>query len=483
MGISIASGVPPALGLVTGIIGGIVVGCLAGQPLQVSGPAAGLAVLVWEIVREHGIEVLGPMLLLAGFLQFIAGRLHAGQYFRAMSPAVIYGMLAGIGVLIFASQFHVMLDDKPKASGILNLISIPQAIYAGIFPINGSSHELAALTGLVTIITLLLWNRFRPAKLSLIPGALIGVVAGTILAQALRMPIQFVPVPESLLDVISLPSWDGIAVLQNPAILATAFAMAFIASAETLLSAAAVDRMQQISRTNYDRELSAQGVGNLLCGLVGALPMTGVIVRSSTNVLAGAQTRLSTVLHGFWLLALVTALPALLRLIPTACLAAILVYTGYKLVDWKNVRHLAKYGRMPVVIYVATVIGIVTTDLLTGVLIGIGLTIVKLLYKLTHLEIRVHHEPAKRRVEVHLAGAATVLKIPRLAKVLDSVPPGSEIHMHFDHLVYVDHSCLDLLANWREEQESKGSRLFAEWEGLASRFDGLRRAQGRSKAA
>src|SRR5215203_760643 len=129
MGISIASGVPPALGLITGIIGGIVVGSLAGAPLQVSGPAAGLAVLVWELVRDHGIEALGPILMLAGVVQLVAGQLRVGQWFRAMSPAVIHGMLAGIGVLILASQFHVMVDDRPRESGVKNLLSIPEAIY------------------------------------------------------------------------------------------------------------------------------------------------------------------------------------------------------------------------------------------------------------------------------------------------------------------------------------------------------------------
>jgi MFS superfamily sulfate permease-like transporter len=134
MGIAIASGVPPALGLVTGIVGGIIVGPIAGSPLQVSGPAAGLAVIIWELVREHGIEMLGPILLLAGLIQLLAGVFKLGQLFRAISPAVIYGMLAGIGVLIFASQFHVMFDIKPHAHGLENLISIPSSIYKGIFP-------------------------------------------------------------------------------------------------------------------------------------------------------------------------------------------------------------------------------------------------------------------------------------------------------------------------------------------------------------
>ena len=289
MGISIASGVPPALGLITGIIGGIVVGSLAGSPLQVSGPAAGLAVLVWEMVRDYGIEALGPILMLSGLLQLTAGQLKVGQWFRAMSPAVIHGMLAGIGVLILASQFHVMLDDKPKQSGIANLLSIPEAIYAGIFPLDGSRHELAALIGILTITSLILWNKFRPAKLKLVPGALIAVLLATGLSQLLNLGVQRVEIPANLFDAIRIPTAETLKVLGQPALLLSAFAMAFIASAETLLSAAAVDRMQSKVRTNYDKELKAQGFGNMLCGFVGALPMTGVIVRSSANVQAGAR--------------------------------------------------------------------------------------------------------------------------------------------------------------------------------------------------
>jgi MFS superfamily sulfate permease-like transporter len=149
MGIAIASGVPPAAGLITGIVGGILVGFLGGAPLQVSGPAAGLTVLVWQIVQEHGLSLLGVIVLFAGLLQFLAGIFKLGQWFRAISPSVIHGMLAGIGVLIFASQFHIMVDDQPRGSGILNLISIPEAIYKGIFPLDGSVHHLAAMVGMI----------------------------------------------------------------------------------------------------------------------------------------------------------------------------------------------------------------------------------------------------------------------------------------------------------------------------------------------
>jgi len=468
MGISIASGVPPALGLITGIIGGLVVGALSGAPLQVSGPAAGLTVLVFEIVQDHGIEALGPVVLIAGVLQFLAGRLHMGQWFRAMSPAVIYGMLAGIGILIFASQFHVMLDDTPRSSGIQNLLTIPSAIVHGIFPIDGSSHELAALVGILTITTLVLWDKYKPRSVRFVPGALVGVLVATTAAALFRMPLKFVKVPENLLDVVSLPSLGTMTASLDPSILMSAAALAFIASAETLLSASAVDRMQTLHRTNYDKELSAQGVGNMLCGFVGALPMTGVIVRSSANVQAGAQTRLSTMLHAVWLLALVALLPSVLRLIPTSALGAILVFTGYKLVDIKNIKQIAAYGRIPVAIYAATVIMIVCTDLLTGVITGVVLTIAKLIYQMTHLEINVRQDHGLRHIE--LIGAATFVKLPQLASALEAVPSGTEVHLDIHNLAHIDHACLDLMTSWRARHEQAGGIVRVEWDGLHSRY-------------
>ena len=176
MGIAIASGAPPALGLVTGIIGGLVVGFIAGQPLQVSGPAAGLAVMVWQLIQDYGLEAMGLAVLIGGIVQFLASLVGLGRWFRAVAPAVIQGMLAGIGVLIFASQFHVMVDDKPRGGGFDNLISIPDAVVKGIFPIDGSVHHMAAAIGIITIVSILAWNRFRPKALKMVPGPLVGVV-------------------------------------------------------------------------------------------------------------------------------------------------------------------------------------------------------------------------------------------------------------------------------------------------------------------
>ena len=290
MGIAIASGLPPAKGLITGIIGGLVVGWLAGSPLQVSGPAAGLAVLVFELVRQHGIAMLGPILLLAGFLQLVAGRLKLGCWFRVTAPAVVYGMLAGIGVLIVLSQVHVMLDAVPKPSGLDNLAAFPAAV-AQALPSFGWQ---AGMLGLSTIAVMYLWEKFRPHSLRFVPGALLGVGLATVASLVLALQVKRVEVPANLAEAIDWLKPADLLNLADPTLLIAAFAVAFIASAETLLSAAAVDRMHSGQRSDFDRELSAQGVGNMLCGLLGALPMTGVIVRSSANVQAGATTRLSS---------------------------------------------------------------------------------------------------------------------------------------------------------------------------------------------
>jgi MFS superfamily sulfate permease-like transporter len=311
MGIAIASGVPPALGLITGIVGGLVVGFLAGSPLQVSGPAAGLTVLVWEMIQQHGIGMLGAIVLLAGVLQMLMGVLRMGQWFRAISPAVIQGMLAGIGVLIIASQIHVMVDDGPKGSGLKNLLSIPEAIYKGLLPIDGSSHHLAAAVGIATMALIFLWS-YMPKKLQIVPAPLVAIVIVTLVVMFLQLPIKYVNVSGNLFSETAFPTWEAFARLLSPAVIGSAVALCFIASAETLLCATAVDRMHQGERTQYNKELFAQGVGNSLCGLLGALPMTGVIVRSTANVGAGGKTRVSAILHGVWILGLVALAPFIL---------------------------------------------------------------------------------------------------------------------------------------------------------------------------
>ncbi len=299
MGIALASGVHPAQGLITGIVAGLVVGFLTGSPLSVSGPAAGLTVIVMDFVMDQresyylaqlgekasdpaaraaleadaftfSIVALGLVVFLAGAMQVLAGLLRTGQWFRAVSPAVIQGMLAGIGVLIFSSQFHVMVDDKPKRGGLRNLITIPQAVYKGLGPIvseeseapktqNGASegntpvsvdeniplhpdarnHHLAALTGVITILTILFWLRFAPKPLKVIPAPLVAVVVATVFAAVMKLEIINVDVPENLADSLTFPGPEWWELIRQPSIWLTAVVLAAVASAETLLCATA----------------------------------------------------------------------------------------------------------------------------------------------------------------------------------------------------------------------------------------------------
>jgi MFS superfamily sulfate permease-like transporter len=304
-----------------------------------------------------------------------------------------------------------------------------------------------------------------------LPAPLVAVLTATILSAVLVVPVLYVEVPDNLASDIRLPSLELISNAPWMALFQVALLLAAVASAETLLCCTAVDQMKPDCRTAYDRELFAQGVGNTVCGLLGALPMTGVIVRSSANIQAGAQTRLSAILHGAWLLVFVVALGFLLRLIPTSSLAAMLVYTGYKLVNVKAMAQLLKFGWGEVFIYAMTVIMIVFTDLLTGVITGILLSALKLLYTFSHLQIKLNL-PANGndRAVLKLYGSATFLRLPKLAAVLEQVPEGTDLQVDFRHLDYIDHACLDLLMNWAKQHESTNGSLEIDWESLHARF-------------
>ncbi|HML43303.1 MULTISPECIES: SulP family inorganic anion transporter [Hyphomicrobium] len=480
MGISIASGMPPTAGIITGIIGGLIVGVLAGSPLQVSGPAAGLSVLVLQFVQANGVEMLGVVVLFAGLFQLAAGVLRLGQWFRAVSPAVIHGMLAGIGVLILVAQFHVMLDGKPLGTGIQNLIGMPGALLTAI---EAGDHRLkAAGIGLLTIVTIAGWS-FAPKSWRLMPAPLVGVVVAMLAAGLLGLSdIHYVVVPDNIWSTVVFPTPDNLMRIVEAPILIGAISIAFIASAETLLCATAVDQMHRGPRTKYDRELSAQGVGNALCGLLGVLPMTGVIVRSSANVDAGAVTRLSAIMHGVWLLLFASVLPFTLSYIPISALAAVLVYTGYKLAYPKIVPTLQKFGTSEVAIYFITVATIVATNLLAGVVVGLVLSLLKLLYAFSHLEVRKVEEPNSNRVDLHLKGAATLIRLPMLASELEGLKPNTHVHIHIDDLDYIDHACIDLLTNWDRQHKASGGSLEIEWEGLTQKYQNRSGLRARAEA-
>jgi MFS superfamily sulfate permease-like transporter len=451
VGVAVASGVPAELGLVTGIVGGLVTGFMRGSSLQVSGPAAGLTVLVFEAVHEFGLPALGVIVLSAGVLQLAMGALKLGRWFRAISVSVVEGMLAGIGLVIIAGQLYAAAGLEAPTSGLDKIIGLPGAAADAL----GSTEALASLAiGAGTIAVLVLWKRL-PKKAQLVPGALAAVVLATVVTQVFSLPIGTVEV-NGLLGSIQPPGMDAFGELANPAIFGTILAFTLIASAESLFSAAAVDRLHDGPRTEYDKELMAQGVGNTVSGALGALPMTAVIVRSSANVQAGAKTKASRVLHGVWLLLFAALLPSTLALIPLPALAGILVHAGWKLIPFREIVSLWREHRGESLILVVTAVSIVAVNMFEGVLIGLALSVVKTAWEASHLKLEVIDKGAGP-IQAYLSGNATFLRLPKILDSLEALPQDRPVELDLSGLHHLDHACRTALENWAERHSSVGT--------------------------
>ncbi|PBC75799.1 MFS superfamily sulfate permease-like transporter [Streptomyces sp. TLI_235] len=450
VGVAVASGVPAELGLVTGIVGGLLTGLLPGSSLQVSGPAAGLTVLVYEAVTEFGIGALGVMVLTAGLLQLLMGVLRLGRLFRAISVSVVHGMLAGIGLVLIAGQLYALAGAKARGGGPSNIAGLPGLVA----DTAGSSTGLASLAvGAGTVAVLVLWKRM-PAKARALPAPLAAVGLATAAVAALGLPIAKVEV-KGLLGVTEPPDASGFAVLTEAGAIATVLAFTLIASAESLFSAAAVDRLHDGPRTDYDRELIAQGAGNTVCGLLGALPMTAVIVRSAANVQAGARTKAARVMHGLWLLLFAALLPAALGVIPLAALAGVLVHAGCKLLPVSAIRPLWRSHRGEAVVLVATAVAIVATNMFEGVLLGLVLAVLKTAWETSsvHLEVT---DTADGPIRVAVTGNATFLRLPRILDTLEALPRDRPIELDLSALRHLDHACRTALQDWAGRHNELG---------------------------
>ncbi|GAA4484118.1 SulP family inorganic anion transporter [Actinoallomurus oryzae] len=449
IGVAVASGVPPELGLVTGIVGGLVAGALPGSSLQVSGPAAGLTVLVYEAVREHGLPILGLVVLATGLLQLSMGALRLGRWFRAISISVVQGMLAGIGLALVFGQAHTLFDGRSPGAPLANLTALPALV-------ADSARDPSALAaggiGAGTLLVLACW-RFVPARLRTIPAALAAVALATLATALLDLPVKRIQV-NGLLESLRPPALDHLGRLADVGILGTIIAFALIASAESLFSAAAVDRMHDGPRTRYDQELMAQGAGNTVCGMLGALPMTAVIVRSATNVQAGARTKLSRVLHGGWLLIFTVAAPAALGVIPVTSLAAVLVHAGWKLLSPREVGRLWRTERGEAIVLMGTTLAIVCTNLFEGVLIGILLAVAKTAWDVSdiHVDVRGNDEGP---IEIRLTGNATFLRLPRVLDTLEAIPHGRPVELDLSGLRHLDHACRTALLSWAAQHRRR----------------------------
>lgn len=446
LGIALASGAPIMAGLIAAVVGGIVAGLLGGSPLQVSGPAAGLTVVVADLIVRFGWELTGLITVLAGLLQLLFGVCRLARFAAVIPPAVVHGMLAGIGATIALAQLHVVLGGAPRTGAVDSVLQLPGQL-AGL-----EGH--AVLVGLVTIAVVLGWPRM-PRRLRVVPGPLIAVAVAT--ALAVWWPdVPRVDLPGGLLEAVAVPSvlpeggqWVGVAV--------GAVTVAVIASVESLLSAVAVRRMRPGVRADPDRELLGQGAANTLSGLAGGLPVTGVIVRSSANVAAGARTRASAVLHGVWIAVFAIALVGAVERVPLAALAGLLVVVGAQLIKPADLRTARRHGELP--IYLATALGVTLFTLLEGVAIGLAVAGIIMLRRAVRARIRLEPPgPAGAEHRIVVDGTLSFLSVPALSRVLAQVPPGEPVRIDLP-VDYLDHAASDHLDTWTRTHRATGAEV------------------------
>jgi carbonic anhydrase len=441
LGIAFASGAPIMAGLIAAAAGGIVVGLFGGAPLQVSGPAAGLTVLVFGLTQKFPWPVVCAITVMAGLFQVGFGFLRIARTCLAISPAVVHGMLAGIGIVITLAQMHVLLGGDPESSAWKNLRDLPQQLL--------NVHTHAAFLGLLTLGVLIVWQ-FAPRKLRFVPGALVAVLVGTIVSNLYWFDVERIKLPANLF-AFSWPQFGG---ADFAALITAALTIAMVASVESLLCAVATDKLHTGPRANLDKELIGQGLGNVASGLCGGLPVTGVIVRSSANIGAGAQSRWSGVLHGVWVIAFVVFLSAYLEKIPLAVLAGLLVFVGARLVNVQHIRELAEHREA--VVYFVTVFGVTFINLLAGVGLGIALATILLLRRLSHIQVMIEEKASKWHVRVE--GTLSFMSVPQLSEALARIPPGADADIDL-MIDFMDHAAFDALHSWRLTHEKLGGKV------------------------
>lgn len=446
LGIAIASGVPPLSGLVAGVVGGLVIPLISRSPLSVSGPAAGLTSIVVAEVHHLGLPAFLAAVVLAGAMQIAFGVLRTGRFSNLVPSAVIKGMLAAIGATIILKQI-------PTAAGVKALGQL------------GDAHLGSTIIAAVSVAVLFAWRASPLGRIQWLPPALIVVGLGTAMAAAFAgvpslalAPAQFVSVPEGGIGelVAALPRPD-LGSLASEATWIAAITIAIVASLETLLSVQAVDRLDPLHRKSPpDRELVAQGVGNLVSGLLGGLPMTAVIVRSGANVAAGGRERLSAVVHALLLLVAVLGLGPLLNQIPLACLAAVLIQVGLGLCRPALFREQWRLGFDQFAPFAITVAAILYEDLLIGVSIGVVVGVLFVLRQNARGSVQASVDAGRHLVRLRRDG--TFVTKPAIQAALDAVPERG--HVVFDATgEYVDHDVKELLATFAMDAERRGIRL------------------------
>lgn len=462
LGIALASGAPLFSGIVAGIIGGIVIGALSGSQLSVTGPAAGLTAIVLVAIGELGaFDIFLCSVIVAGAVQFILGVLKAGTIANYFPNSVIEGMLAGIGLTIIIKQI-------PDAVGYTkqnhdSMVDAEDGFSANI--IEDALEHIepgAAIIAIIGIIILILWQTKAFSRLKMIPAGLVVVVLGVVMNAVFKggnlyldaTHLVSLPVADSLGGFISnftLPDMNGFA---NPAVWKTGVVIAIVASIETLLCLEATDKLDPYKRYSpTNRELRAQGIGNMLSGMIGGLPVTSVIVRSSANINAGARTKMATIIHGTLLLLCVASIPMVLNLIPKASLAAILIYTGYRLCKPAVFIHIWKHGGVQQFIpFATTAICVVSLDLLKGVGIGMVISIFYILRN--NMRIPYYYQRSSfsngELVKLTLAQEVSFLNKASIKETLEHLPENTNVIIDASQTEYIDFDVLDLIKDFND---------------------------------
>lgn len=487
LGIALASGAPLFSGVIAGIVGGIVIGSLSGSSVSVSGPAAGLTVIVFSAIEDLGsFPVFLFAVVLAGALQFFMGVCKLGIISHYIPSSVIKGLLAAIGLTLIIGQIPVAAGFDAAAKAQLAVATYPEgeSFIAPYLNIINFLHPGAIIISIVSLILLLSWDNPKIKQISFfrtVPGALVVVVLGILINQAFKFlaPSLYLsgthlvqlPVLDGIGEIGSLISLPDFTAWNNPQVYVVALTIAIIASVETLLNIEAADKLdpqKRISPTN--RELRAQGVGNMISGLIGGLPTTSVIVRSSTNVYFGAQTKLSAIFHGVLLLVCVLLIPDILNMLPLSALAVILIVIGYKLTKVGIYAAMYKLGWGQFVPFLVTVIAIMLTDLLQGILIGVAVATFFILrnnykspYIFTNRKEEEEEEGAQKapqeQIRIMLSEEVTFLNKGSMLLTLRNMPENSDVLIDGSRSNNIDYDVLEIIHNFKEAAKEKNIKL------------------------
>lgn len=473
LGIALASGAPLFSGLIAGIVGGVVVGALSGSNIGVSGPAAGLAAIVLtSIATLGGFENFLVAVVLGGVIQLIFGLLRAGVIGYYFPSSVIKGMLTGIGIIIILKQIPHFFGYDADPEGDFAFIQVDgQNTFSEIFRSLNYIQPGSALIGIIGLGILLLWEKVLAKKakfFQVIQGPLVAVLVGILFFsftksnEVLRIGTSHlvsVPVPNDLSSFLSQFSFPNFAALANSEVWVVAFTIALVASLETLLCVEATDKLdphKNVTPTN--RELLAQGAGNVISGLIGGLPVTQVIVRSSANIQSGGRTKLSAIMHGLFLLISVILIPNLLNMIPLSVLAAILLIVGFKLAKPGLFKSMYDLGWKQFVPFMVTVLGIIFTDLLVGIGLGLLVGIIVILFKSYQNSHFLHKEGEDvddGKIKMTLAEEVTFFNKGAILKELDRLPEDSFLELDVTKTKYLDNDIIEILDDFVQKAEER----------------------------